>query len=109
MLKIFSTAQEEYHYTPDNDREGKFRAAKFLRDSAENTLKYLVENDTHHYMIPVLQNEFEMARHKAVEMNGGKKRRFEIDPKWRPPHRVRRLSREREFRGPPGGWDSYRP
>lgn len=105
MLKIFSAAQSEYHCTPDSDREEKFKAAKFLRDSAENTLKYLVENDSRHFMVPILRSEFEMARKKAVEMNGGKKRPFEVERGYRPRHR--RV--EYESKPVRGVWDSYRP
>ncbi|KAI5284847.1 hypothetical protein KEM55_000889, partial [Ascosphaera atra] len=56
-------------------------AAKFLRDTAENTLTYMRSCAMHisHPMVPELEANFLMAREKVVELSGGRKRRFEID------------------------------
>lgn len=77
MFKTFRKAQSEYDSVRNTNHQSKYKAAKFLRDSAENTHKYLLENDPGHHMIPLLKGVFNMAQAKTMAMNGGKKRPFE--------------------------------
>ncbi|KAK2812956.1 hypothetical protein FQN50_000977 [Emmonsiellopsis sp. PD_5] len=77
-LVTFSSAQREYNSVPDTDVVAKSRAAKFLRDTAENTLNYLRARHMDHYMVPELEAAFQMAKEKAIALSGGRKRPFEI-------------------------------
>ncbi|KAK2731973.1 hypothetical protein FQN55_004301 [Onygenales sp. PD_40] len=77
-LVTFSSAQREYNSVTDTDVVAKSRAAKFLRDTAENTLNYLRARNMDHYMVPELEAAFQMAKEKAIALSGGRKRPFEI-------------------------------
>lgn len=99
ILTIFTNAKDEYERTftnsdnnndyynididndNDNDNENIAKmasAARFLRDTAENALTYLRSNGfVGHASIPELERVFGVARDKATELSGGKKRRFE--------------------------------
>jgi hypothetical protein len=62
----------------DNYME-KAKAARFLRDTAENTLNcFRSRGLMEHRMVPELEEMFQYAKDKATEFLGGKKRRFEI-------------------------------
>ncbi|PGH07010.1 hypothetical protein GX51_02050 [Blastomyces parvus] len=78
ILSTFSNAQREYKLIPDSDVVAKSRAAKFLRDTAENALNYLHARKIEHDMAPTLEAAFQMAKEKAIALSGGRKRPFEI-------------------------------
>ncbi|EQL36114.1 hypothetical protein BDFG_02366 [Blastomyces dermatitidis ATCC 26199] len=78
ILSTFSNAQREYKLIPDSDVVAKSRAAKFLRDTAENALNYLHARKMEHAMVPTLEAAFQMAKEKAIALSGGRKRPFEI-------------------------------
>ncbi|KLJ09629.1 hypothetical protein EMPG_14955 [Blastomyces silverae] len=78
ILSTFSNAQREYKLIADSDVVAKSRAAKFLRDTAENALNYLHARNMEHAMVPTLEAAFQMAKEKAIALSGGRKRPFEI-------------------------------
>ncbi|OJD21710.1 hypothetical protein ACJ73_06948 [Blastomyces percursus] len=79
ILSTFSNAQREYKVIPDSDVVAKSRAAKFLRDTAENALNYLHARKMKHDMVPTLEAAFQMAKEKAIALSGGRKRPFEVN------------------------------
>lgn len=62
-------------------------AAKFLRDSAENALSYLEAQELlsscDSDLVLELQTVFDFAKSKAIEILGGRKRRFEVESFYR--------------------------
>jgi len=52
-------------------------AAKFLRDTAENTIQYLQNKNTDPIMMAELFATYNMAKSTAVSLAGGKKRKFD--------------------------------
>ncbi|EEH06807.1 conserved hypothetical protein [Histoplasma capsulatum G186AR] len=78
ILTTFSNAQREYKLISESDVVAKSRAAKFLRDTAENALNYLHARNMEHDMVPTLEAAFQMAKEKAITLSGGRKRPFEI-------------------------------
>ncbi|KAI5305455.1 hypothetical protein KEM56_004376 [Ascosphaera pollenicola] len=100
ILETYTSAKEEYmalfnqcndpasncarrypSVESDSQLRKKADAAKFLRDTAENTLDYLRSRELYetHVMVPELEANFKMAREKVVALSGGRKRRFEVD------------------------------
>ncbi|OJD14335.1 hypothetical protein AJ78_05300 [Emergomyces pasteurianus Ep9510] len=79
ILATFSNAQREYQLISDSDVVAKSRAAKFLRDTAENALNYLHARNMQHDMVQKLEAAFQMAKEKAIALSGGRKRPFEIN------------------------------
>lgn len=78
ILAVYAKAKADYFATDESDREDKSRAAKFLRDTAENTLVYIKAQKSDHRLIPDLESTREMAKDKAITLCGGRKRRFEV-------------------------------
>ncbi|EEA28860.1 hypothetical protein TMatcc_002787 [Talaromyces marneffei ATCC 18224] len=80
----FYTRHESNHYQCDPERAD---AAKFLRDSAENALNYLEAQELlstcDSDLVLELQTVFSFAKSKAIEILGGRKRRFEIESVYR--------------------------
>lgn len=78
ILAVYAKAKADYFAIDESDIEDKFSAAKFLRDTAENTLVYIKAQKADHRLIPDLESTREMAKDKAITLCGGRKRRFEI-------------------------------
>jgi len=79
ILDIYFKAKKDFSDLGKSNTVEKFEAARFLRDTAENTLNYLHKrNLMEHHMVPELEEMFNHAKEKATELSGGKKRRFEI-------------------------------
>ncbi|KAK2759182.1 hypothetical protein FQN54_003282 [Arachnomyces sp. PD_36] len=78
ILAVYAKAKADYYAIDDSSVEDKTRAAKFLRDTAENTLVYIKAQKPDHRLIPELESTREMAKDKAITLCGGRKRRFEI-------------------------------
>lgn len=109
VSKLFETlerADAEFHATRDEDKAKKYLAAKFLRDTAENTMAYFYKNGLHkHEMIPRIKEAYRLGQKKAAAATGGRLRPFEMDPKEYG-HRHRQL---RNGRTNFGRADCYRP
>jgi hypothetical protein len=78
ILAVYAKAKADYFTIDESNTEDKSRAAKFLRDTAENTLVYIRAQKADHRLIPELESTREMAKDKAVTLCGGRKRRFEV-------------------------------
>lgn len=92
----FYTRHESTHYQYDPKLAD---AAKFLRDSAENALSYLEAHELlsscDSELVLELQTVFDFAKSKAIEILGGRKRRFEIESFYRDGGNNRALLTER--------------
>lgn len=79
ILDVYFKAKEDYYNLDGASYMEKAKAARFLRDTAENSLNCLrARGLTTHRMVPELEEMFQYAKDKATELLGGKKRRFEI-------------------------------
>ena len=91
MLHIYFRAKKDFytkHESTGSPYDPKLAdAAKFLRDSAENALSYLEAQDLlsscDSDLVLELQTVFDFAKSKAIEILGGKKRRFEVESFYR--------------------------
>jgi hypothetical protein len=79
IISMYLRAKDDYFSLDDSSLTEKLRAARFLRDTAENSLNYLHALDCmDHSLVPELEEIFEHAKDKATQLSGGRKRRFEI-------------------------------
>ncbi|KAN0079066.1 hypothetical protein V8E54_005579 [Elaphomyces granulatus] len=100
IISIYLRAKDDYFSLDDSNITEKLRAARFLRDTAENSLNYLHALDCmEHGLVPELEEIFEQAKNKATQLSGGRKRRFEISEAASKRLRVSN----------PGCTDRYRP
>ncbi|KAL4951847.1 hypothetical protein BDW69DRAFT_186020 [Aspergillus filifer] len=107
LLEVYQQAKNDYLTTKERDNFDSLDAVRFLRDSAENALRYLRANGQQdHPWVPDLEQTFNIARDKTAQLLGGRKRHFDEDNRGRrrPVHR-RSLIRKRGRRN----IDSYRP
>ena len=103
IISIYLRAKDDYFSLDDSNLTEKLRAARFLRDTAENSLNYLHALDCmEHRLVPELEEIFEHAKNKATQLSGGRKRRFEISE-------AAASKRLRVSRSNPGCTDRYRP
>lgn len=97
IVGIFYEARRDYHDALQTDGFTSTATIRFLRDTAENALLYLRQNAMmDHAAVPDLQESFALARDKAAELCGGRKRHFDDEG---------RRSHKRSRRAV----DSYRP
>lgn len=99
LMEVYAGAKKEYFDGMRRDGMVSIEMARFLRDSAENALRYMLNNspdDRHN--IQELEEVFAIARDKATELFGGRKRHFDQG------HERRRKKNGRGRRV-----DSYRP
>ncbi|KAL5048140.1 hypothetical protein BDW71DRAFT_205684 [Aspergillus fruticulosus] len=116
LLDVYRQAKEDYFNTKAREGVDSLSAVRFLRDSAENTLRYLHANGmSDNFYVPDLEQTFAIARDKTAQLLGGRKRHFDEDPtNWAKGHRVEnnRIKKQNESRGNKRGRriiDSYRP
>ena len=81
LWSVYQRARSEFHAVTDAmDRSPNqtSAAARFLRDSAENTLQYLkTSKDTDPIVLAELEGTYRMANDVADSLAGGRKRKFE--------------------------------
>ncbi|RDW78655.1 uncharacterized protein DSM5745_05507 [Aspergillus mulundensis] len=116
LLEVYQQAKEDYFNTKTRDGFESLSAVRFLRDSAENTLRYFHANGlSDNCYVPDLEHTFAIARDKTAQLLGGRKRHFDDDTgNWsRQYHFNRSRSKRRsESRGEKRSRrivDSYRP
>ncbi|KAK1142714.1 hypothetical protein N8T08_007345 [Aspergillus melleus] len=99
IVEAFYKARRDYFEELQTYGFASMTAIRFLRDTAENALLYLRQNAMmDHVAVGDLQRNFALARDKAAELCGGRKRHFD-DNQGRHTHkRSRRVT-----------VDSYRP
>lgn len=74
---VYEDAKRDYHEKSDHGDGASFRAAKFLRDTAENILIQLKGKNTDEIMLQELNSTYKMAKAMVVSLSGGKKRKFD--------------------------------
>lgn len=74
---VYETAREDYLAVADKNNDDAMNAARFLRDTAENTLGYLENKNVDPIMLAELNGTYQMAKATAVSLAGGKKRKFD--------------------------------
>lgn len=74
---VYEDAKRDYHEKSDHGDGATFRAAKFLRDTAENILIQLKGQNTDEVMLEELNGTYNMAKAMVVSLSGGKKRKFD--------------------------------
>lgn len=79
IVNVYLKARQDFKDINDDDFAEKASAARFLRDSAENTLNCLQARGLDsHWLVPELEAVFAHARDRAAQLLGGRKRRFEL-------------------------------
>ncbi|KAL5337725.1 hypothetical protein BJX70DRAFT_399360 [Aspergillus crustosus] len=119
LLEVYQQAKNEYFNTKTKDGVDSLSAVRFLRDSAENTLRYLHANGlANHSCVPELEQTFVGARDKTAQILGGRNRYFEDENRYRSTraHGGRRHHYEEDRKGKKHSYkrhrrpiDSYRP
>ncbi|KAL4919543.1 major facilitator superfamily domain-containing protein [Aspergillus aurantiobrunneus] len=80
LLDVYHQAKKDYFTTKERDGVDSLPAVRFLRDSAENTLRYLRTNGlSDNRFVPDLERTFIIARDKTAQILGGRKRHFDED------------------------------
>lgn len=77
LWSVYGTAKEEYLAVANQGNERTIKSAKFLRDTAENTLHHLQNKNVDDIMLAELKANYEMAKTVVVSLTGGKKRKFD--------------------------------
>ena len=77
LWNVYETAKEEYLAVANLGNERTTKAAKFLRDTAENTLHHLQNKNVDDIMLAELEATYKMAKTVVVSLTGGKKRKFD--------------------------------
>ena len=77
LWSVYENARSDYLAVKDNHDRTKLTGAKFLRDTAENTLEYLKGKHVDALMMAELEGTFRMAKSIVVDLSGGKKRKFD--------------------------------
>lgn len=81
LFDVYEQAKTEYLAVVElNDDRKTVAAARFLRDTAENALSILKEKDIDPDVLRSLQETYDKAKEAAVELSGGKKRKFDGPP-----------------------------
>ncbi|GAB1193789.1 hypothetical protein APSETT444_003018 [Aspergillus pseudonomiae] len=98
LLEVYHRAKDEYYKALQTEGFVSLDTVRFLRDTAENVLRYLHANGlSDHTSVPDVEQVFLIARDKATQLTGGRKRHFDEG--------IERYSRRRKRRA----LDSYRP
>lgn len=95
LWTVYDQAKEEFYAIAEPNSIAKQKAAKFLRDTAENTLQYLQDRHGDLRLLREVETNLEVSKHIAMALHGGKKRKFdqpepEEDGQWIPQTRVAR-------------------
>ena len=79
LWSLYEKARAEYQaVVPNKDIQATADSARFLRDTAENTIQYLKTKDFDPVIMAELQAVYDLAKATAVSATGGKKRKFDI-------------------------------
>lgn len=78
LWNVYQRAKSDYLLVANDMNDATARAARFLRDTAENMLSYLKNNPSDPIMMAELDATCRMAKDAAESLTGGKKRRFDV-------------------------------
>jgi hypothetical protein len=77
LWEVYDRARAEYLAVADTNDVEELTAAKFLRDTGENTILYLTNKNVDAIMMAELEATYNMAKARVVSLTGGKKRKFD--------------------------------
>lgn len=78
LFDVYDQAKTEYLAVCEmNDDKKTLAAARFLRDTAENAVSILQDKNIGGEVFRSLQETYDLAKEMAVELSGGKKRKFD--------------------------------
>ncbi|KAJ5952635.1 uncharacterized protein N7479_011048 [Penicillium vulpinum] len=114
LIQVYQKAKADYYIleVTESHRE-RTNSVRFLRDTAENLLRYMKSVDKDHDLIPEIENIIQVSQAHANQLAGGRKRKFEHtdnDSRGSPS-----LSPNRPYgyygdhRGGSSRWDRYVP
>lgn len=114
LVQVYQKAKADYYIlqVSDNYRE-RTNSVRFLRDTAENLLRYLLSTDKDNNLIPEIEDIIQVSQAHASQLAGGRKRKFDHtdnDSMGSPslsPHRPHRYYRDQ--RGGHNRRDRYVP
>lgn len=79
LWSLYEQARAHFQaVVPDKDSQATAESARFLRDTAENTIQYLKTKDFDPVLMAELRAVYDLAKATAVSATGGKKRKFDI-------------------------------
>lgn len=78
LWNVYQRAKSDYLLVANDMNRATARAARFLRDTAENILSYLENKPSDPIMMAELDATCRMAKEAAVSLTGGKKRKFDV-------------------------------
>ena len=77
LWSVYEDARADFLAVADQKDQSTINAAKFLRDTAENTIQYLKNRNADSLMLTELHATCEKAKDMVVGLTGGKKRKFD--------------------------------
>ncbi|KAG0157787.1 hypothetical protein PDIDSM_5307 [Penicillium digitatum] len=78
LIQVYQKAKADYYIleVTESHRE-RTNSVRFLRDTAENLLRYLMSADKDHDLIPEIEDIIQVSQAHANQLAGGRKRKFE--------------------------------
>lgn len=77
LWTVYDKAKKDFFAVTDPNSLRKQETAKFLRDTAENLLHHLQGKAVDQRLLDELSTTFDVAKHTAMTLHGGKKRKFD--------------------------------
>ncbi|KAJ5178273.1 uncharacterized protein N7500_000972 [Penicillium coprophilum] len=114
LIRVYQKAKADYYIleVTESHRE-RTNSVRFLRDTAENLLRYLKSVDKDNDLIPEIEDIIQVSQAHANQLAGGRKRKFEHtdnDSRGSPslsPHRP--YGYHGDYRAGYNRWDRYVP
>lgn len=79
LWSLYEQARAHFQaVVPNKDSHATAESARFLRDTAENTIQYLKTKDFDPVMMAEVRAVYDLAKATAVSATGGKRRKFDI-------------------------------
>lgn len=80
LWTVYDKAKKDFFAVTDPNSLRKQETAKFLRDTAENVLHHIRDKRVDQRLLDELSTTFDLAKHTAMTLHGGKKRKFDQPP-----------------------------
>ncbi|KAJ5265785.1 hypothetical protein N7524_006803 [Penicillium chrysogenum] len=78
LIQVYQKAKADYYILEVTESHRKrTNSVRFLRDTAENLLRYLKSVDKDHDLIPEIEGIIQVSQAHANQLAGGRKRKFE--------------------------------
>lgn len=79
LWSLYEKARADFQaVVPKKDTQTTAESARFLRDTAENTIQYLKSKDFDPILMAELRAVYDLSKATAVSATGGKKRKFDV-------------------------------